>query len=102
VVNFDVPSLPDDYVHRVGRTARAEAIGDALTLVSPDEEADLRTIERAVGSRIARVRLPGFDYARKAAERFEVPLAERIAAIRARKAEDRARARVNAERRRPC
>jgi len=99
VVNFDVPSLPDDYIHRVGRTARAEAIGDALTLVSPDEEADLRAIERAVGARIERVRLARFDYARKPAERFEVPLAERIAAIRARKAEDRGRARASAERR---
>ena len=38
VVNFDVPALPDDYIHRVGRTARAEARGDALTLVAPSEE----------------------------------------------------------------
>jgi ATP-dependent RNA helicase RhlE len=99
VVNFDVPHVADDYIHRVGRTARAEAVGDAVTLVSPEEEADFRAIERAVGARIARVRLPGFDYAAAATERLEVPLAERIAAIRARKAEDRARARVNAERR---
>ena len=42
VVNFDVPPLPEDYIHRVGRTARAEARGDALTLVAPSEEADLR------------------------------------------------------------
>jgi ATP-dependent RNA helicase RhlE len=99
VVNFDVPHVADDYIHRVGRTARAEAVGDAVTLVSPEEEADFRAIERAVGGRIARMRLPGFDYAAPATERLEVPLAERIAAIRARKAEDRARARVNAERR---
>ena len=51
VINFDVPGMPDEYIHRVGRTARAEAVGDALTLVSPDEEGDLRGIERAVGSR---------------------------------------------------
>jgi ATP-dependent RNA helicase RhlE len=93
VVNFDVPGLPEDYIHRVGRTARVEALGDALTLVSPAEEGDLRAIERAVGARIPRVTLPGFDYAMKAAERFEVPLAERIAAIRAGKAEARARGR---------
>jgi len=97
VVNFDVPGLPDDYIHRVGRTARVEAIGDALTLVSPAEEGDLRAIERAVGTRIQRVTLPGFDYGMKSAERFEVPLAERITAIRARKAEERARGRVKAE-----
>jgi ATP-dependent RNA helicase RhlE len=69
VVNFDVPGLPDDYIHRVGRTARAEAVGDAITLVSPAEEADLRAIERAVGTRIPRVTLPGFDYADRGAHR---------------------------------
>ena len=60
VVNFDVPALPEDYIHRVGRTARAEALGDALTLVAPGEEADLRTIERAIGTRIARETPAGF------------------------------------------
>ncbi len=99
VVNFDVPGMPDEYIHRVGRTARAEAVGDALTLVSPDEEGDLRGIERAVGSRFARAQLPGFDYTKRPADKLEIPLAERIAAIRARKAEDRQRARANAERR---
>src|ERR687886_995542 len=46
VVNFDVPHVPEDYIHRVGRTARAEAVGDAYTFVSPEEEDDLRAIER--------------------------------------------------------
>ncbi len=86
VVNFDVPPLPEDYIHRVGRTARADALGDALTLVAPGEEADLRTIERAIGTRIARATLPGFDYGQRPSERLEVPLAERIAAIRAQRA----------------
>jgi ATP-dependent RNA helicase RhlE len=99
VVNFDVPAVPLDYIHRVGRTARMEALGDALSLVSPGEEADFRTIERSLGTRIERVAVPGFDYRQKAAERFEVPLADRIASIRARKADDRARARANAQRR---
>jgi ATP-dependent RNA helicase RhlE len=99
VVNFDVPHLPEDYIHRVGRTARAEAVGDAITLVSPEEDGDFRAIERAVGARIPRHTLPGFDYAARTAERLEIPLAERIAAIRARKAEERARARAKAERR---
>ncbi len=99
VVNFDVPNMAEDYIHRVGRTARAEAVGDAFTLVSPDEESDLRGIERAVNARLPRVRLPGFDYAKRPADKLEIPLAERIAAIRARKAEDRQRARANAERR---
>ena len=92
VVNFDVPHVPEDYIHRVGRTARAEATGDAFTFVSPEEESDLRAIERAIGKRLPRVTVPDFDYTKRPAERFEVPIAERIAAIRARKAEERQRA----------
>src|SRR6184192_1557411 len=99
VVNFDVPHVPEDYIHRVGRTARAELTGDAITFVAPDEENDLRSIERAIGKRLPRVTVPDFDYAHKPAERLEVPVGERIAAIRARKAEARARTRINAERR---
>jgi ATP-dependent RNA helicase RhlE len=99
VVNFDVPHVPEDYIHRVGRTARAELTGDAYTFVSPEEEGDLRAIEKAIGKRLPRITLPGFDYAKAPAERFEVPLAERIAAIRARKAQERTRAREKAERR---
>ncbi len=98
VVNFDVPNVPDDYIHRVGRTARAETTGDAFTFVAPDEESDLSAIERAIGKRLPRVTLPGFDYAHKPTERFEIPVGERIAAIRAKKAEDRARARAKVER----
>jgi ATP-dependent RNA helicase RhlE len=100
VVNFDVPNVPEDYIHRVGRTARAEMTGDAFTFVSPEEEADLRAIERAIGKRLPRVVLPDFDPRAAAPERFEVPLAERIAAIRARKSQERARAREKEERRR--
>ena len=99
VVNFDVPKVPDDYIHRVGRTARAEATGDAFTFVSPEEEGDLRAIEREIGKRLPRVTVPDFDYAAKQAAQLEVPLAERIATIRAKKAEDRARAKAKAERR---
>ncbi|MEK7667498.1 MAG: DEAD/DEAH box helicase [Gemmatimonadota bacterium] len=99
VVNFDVPNVPDDYIHRVGRTARAENTGDAFTFVSPEEEGDLAAIERAIGRRLPRVTLPGFDYARKPAERLEVPLGERLAAHRAKRSEDRARARAKEDRR---
>jgi ATP-dependent RNA helicase RhlE len=99
VVNFDVPNVPEDYIHRVGRTARAELTGDAITFVAPDEEADLRAIERAISKRLPRVTVPDFDYTRRAAEKLEIPIQERIAAIRARKAEDRSRAKANAERR---
>ncbi|MGZ5450435.1 MAG: DEAD/DEAH box helicase [Thermoanaerobaculia bacterium] len=98
VVNFDVPNLPDDYIHRVGRTARAELTGDAITFVAPDEENDLRAIERAIGKRLPRVTVPDFDYSRRPTEKLEIPIQERIAAIRARKAEDRARAAAKAAR----
>src|SRR5213594_2239392 len=73
--------------------------GDAFSFVAPEEEGELRAIERAIGERLPRVTLPGFDYTKRPAERFEVPIGERIAAIRARKAEERARTRINAERR---
>jgi ATP-dependent RNA helicase RhlE len=99
VVNFDVPAAAEDYIHRVGRTGRAELTGDAFTFVSREEEGDLRAIERAIGRTLPRVTLPDFDYAARPTAKLEVPLAQRIAEIRARKAEERARARAKAERR---
>ena len=99
VVNFDVPNVPDDYIHRVGRTARADAVGDAFTFVAPDEEEDLRRIERVIGKRLPRVTVPDFDYAARSGARLEIPIGDRIAAIRAKKAEDRARAEAKKKRR---
>ncbi len=99
VVNFDTPPAAEDYIHRVGRTARAESTGTAFTLVSPDEEESVRLIERTIGKRLPRVVVPDFDYAGRNAPPLEVPHAERIAAIRKRKAEDRERAKANAARR---
>jgi len=63
VISFDVPGVPDDYVHRIGRTARAGAEGDAWVLLSPAEEKSLAHIERHIGQRLPRVTLPDFDYA---------------------------------------
>ncbi|HUO09838.1 MAG TPA: DEAD/DEAH box helicase [Phycisphaerae bacterium] len=91
VINFDCPHIAEDYIHRVGRTGRASATGDAFTFVSPEEEGDLRVIERAIGKRLPRVTLPGFDYSAKPTEKLEIPIAERIAAIRAQKALERSR-----------
>jgi ATP-dependent RNA helicase RhlE len=96
VVNFDVPAVPEDYIHRVGRTGRAELTGDAFTFVAPDEESDLRAIERAVKRTLPRVTLPDFDYSARPQAKLEIPLAERIAAIRARKSDERARSRAKA------
>jgi ATP-dependent RNA helicase RhlE len=68
--------------------------GEAFTFVSPDEEPDLRAIERTVGKTLPRVTLPDFDYKARAAQ-LEVPLTDRIAAIRQRKREERERAKIN-------
>ena len=62
VVNFDVPAAPEDYIHRVGRTARAEATGEAFTLVAPENEVDFKRIERSVGLDIPRILLDDFSY----------------------------------------
>jgi ATP-dependent RNA helicase RhlE len=62
VINYDVPDEPENYVHRIGRTARAEAEGDAITLVTPDDEPLIHRIEYLLGHKIERRRLPGFDY----------------------------------------
>ncbi len=93
VINFDVPPAGEDYIHRVGRTARAELTGSAFTLVAPEDEPSLRTIERAVGRRLPRVTIPDFDYGAKAQDRLEVPQKERIAGIRRRRAQEQQRAR---------
>jgi len=62
VINYDVPEHPEDYVHRIGRTARYEADGDAITLVTPDDEALVYRIEYLLGRKIERKTLLGFDY----------------------------------------
>jgi ATP-dependent RNA helicase RhlE len=98
VINFDVPAVPEDYIHRVGRTARAEATGDAVTFVADHEIKDLHAIERAIGRRLPRLTLPGFDYERRPAEKLEIPIAERIATIRTQRAAERTRAREKADR----
>jgi ATP-dependent RNA helicase RhlE len=98
VVNFDVPNSPDDYIHRIGRTARAEATGDAFTFFAPDESPQIRAIEQAIGRRIERRTVQGFDYDARNGEKLEIPLEQRIAAVRARRREDRERAQARAHR----
>ncbi len=62
VINYDVPQEPEDYVHRIGRTGRAAATGDAFTFMAPDEIAMVRTIERVIGKQIPRISVPGYDF----------------------------------------
>ncbi len=62
VINYDVPENPEDYVHRIGRTGRAMAVGDAYMLATPDEGGDVHDIERFIGARIPQLTLPDFEY----------------------------------------
>ena len=99
VVNFDVPAVPEDYIHRVGRTGRAEMTGEAFTFVAPEEEGDLRGIERAIGKRLPRVIIPDFDYKATPDTKLEVPRGERLAAMRSQKSTERSRTKAKASRR---
>ena len=62
VINYDVPENPEDYVHRIGRTGRAQAEGDAFTLMTAEEGPDVAAIERFIGQEINRVKLENFKY----------------------------------------
>jgi ATP-dependent RNA helicase RhlE len=64
VVNFDMPNGPEEYVHRIGRTARAGRAGIAVSLLAPEEHDALRDIERGIGSVLERADLAGFEYTR--------------------------------------
>ncbi len=61
VINYDVPQHPEDYVHRIGRTGRAQQTGDAFTLVTPEEFKRVTDIERFIAQKIPRLSLPGFE-----------------------------------------
>jgi ATP-dependent RNA helicase RhlE len=64
VINYDVPQHPEDYVHRIGRTGRAQSEGDAFTLMGVADKSHVADIERFIGQKIARTKLEGFDYQR--------------------------------------
>jgi ATP-dependent RNA helicase RhlE len=63
VVNYDFPMHSEDYVHRIGRTGRAHAVGDAISFVTPEDHGELRALERFIGRGIVRKRAEGFNYA---------------------------------------
>ncbi len=68
VINYDVPAQAEDYVHRIGRTGRAAATGDAFTFMAADEISMVRLIERTLGTPIPRISVPGYDFGTVAAE----------------------------------
>jgi ATP-dependent RNA helicase RhlE len=77
VVNYDFPMHSEDYVHRIGRTGRALAIGDAISFITPEDQGPLRSLERFIGRGIVRKRAEGFDYNAAAPPRDERGQAER-------------------------
>ena len=62
VINYDVPQHPEDYIHRIGRTGRMEATGDAFTLMIAEDGRHVQAIERFIGQKIPRIKLENFDY----------------------------------------
>lgn len=63
VINFDVPHHPEDYVHRIGRTGRAQTVGDAFTIMTAEDLQEVAAIEHFIGQKIPRVKLEDFNYA---------------------------------------
>ena len=73
VINYDFPMHPEDYVHRIGRTGRAHAVGNAISFLTPDDHAALRSLERFISRGIVRKRAEGFDYQAPAQREVERP-----------------------------
>jgi ATP-dependent RNA helicase RhlE len=73
VINYDIPSFAEDYIHRIGRTGRAAATGDAISFVSPEEKNYLQKIEKFIGKRFHIERCPGFDYSKAAPPKLKPP-----------------------------
>jgi ATP-dependent RNA helicase RhlE len=71
VVNYDFPMHSEDYVHRIGRTGRAHAIGDAISFITPEDQGSLRSLERFISRGIVRKKAEGFDYNQAAPPRDE-------------------------------
>lgn len=69
VINYDMPATADDYIHRIGRTGRAEHTGDAFTLVAPDDKDMVRSLEKIMGKPLPHLTLAGFDYMAPAPDR---------------------------------
>jgi ATP-dependent RNA helicase RhlE len=96
VVNFDLPHVAEDYVHRIGRTGRAGSSGEAISLVSPEERSELAAIEKLLGRRLERKRIEGWNEAALSPAVASVPQRPSAAPSRSR-GESRARGRHSAE-----
>ncbi len=95
VVNFNLPYLPEDYVHRIGRTGRAGAAGNAVSFVSREEELTLERIQKLIGSKISRIVKPGFEVSNRGS--LLKSIAKKVVTGRANKASETVIAVGNAE-----
>ena len=77
VINYDFPMHPEDYVHRIGRTGRAHAVGDAISFITGEDFSALKSLERFIGRGILRKKAEGFDYDKPLAEGEKRPHQER-------------------------
>jgi ATP-dependent RNA helicase RhlE len=84
VVNFDFPPAPEDYVHRIGRTGRAAATGDAISFITPDDHANVTALERMIGRKIERQAVPGFRTSAEPEPRNNAPTRPQHATARPR------------------
>ncbi len=73
VINYDIPSTPEAYIHRIGRTGRATRSGEAFTLITGEDTVMVRAINRLIGAEIEQRRLPAFDYGSPAPEKEPRP-----------------------------
>jgi ATP-dependent RNA helicase RhlE len=73
VINYDMPDTTDAYTHRIGRTGRAQRTGEAYTLVTPEDAAAVRDVERVLGHKLERRQVAGFDYQARPAQELEAP-----------------------------
>ena len=73
VINYDIPSTPEAYIHRIGRTGRATCTGDAFTLITTEDKSMAHAIDRVLGARVERRKLPDFDYNRSTPQAVNPP-----------------------------
>ncbi|HVR37579.1 MAG TPA: C-terminal helicase domain-containing protein, partial [Thermoanaerobaculia bacterium] len=81
VINFDFPMHAEDYVHRIGRTGRAEAIGDAISFVTPEDEPYVRDLEKMIRKKVERKRVDGFDYTDREVHAHRAPVQRKAPAV---------------------
>ena len=91
VINFDFPMHPEDYVHRIGRTGRAEAVGDAISFATIEDGPAIYELEKMIGRRIERCQVEGFDYGETATMSVHHPAPAQRQAATAQRPRSRAR-----------